>query len=69
MKTKKFLKLVKSICSEKNCAVGRCPLAEWGNEEHTYSNCIMMDNADEWNIDEIIAAVKRAQRMRKAGLL
>jgi len=28
MKAKKFLKIIKKVCVDNNCAVGKCPMAE-----------------------------------------
>lgn len=61
MKAKKFLKIIKKVCVDNNCAVGKCPMA-YARKGEKYSSCLMMAAESvpcDWDIDAIITAVKR----------
>lgn len=65
MKVKKLFKFLNSICSENNCQVGKCPFAEWGDESHRYSNCLIRNETDDqWNIKKILLAVRTIKKMK-----
>lgn len=61
MKAKKFLKRIQKVCSEKNCAVGKCPFCKWGDEGHGV--CIIADymEPEGWNIKDILKAAKKVK--------
>ena len=59
MKAKKFLKIVKHSCTEKNCESGKCPFRD------KKQGCLMIgsDNIPEyWNIKKILKRVKKARK-------
>lgn len=62
MKAKKFLKIIKKVCTDDNCVVGKCPMA-YARKGEKYSSCLMMAESVpcDWNIDAIITAVKRCK--------
>lgn len=63
MKAKKFLKIIKKVCTEDNCVVGKCPMA-YAKKGEKYSSCLMMAAKSvpcDWDIDAIITAVKRCK--------
>lgn len=62
MKAKKFLKIVKRMCSDANCEYGKCPMAV---KKENYSSCLMIaseDTPDDWKIKKILKAVKKARK-------
>lgn len=61
MKFVKALKLIKKICSEKNCKTGKCPLAY--KMDYGMDCKISIDNVDEWdpaNIEDRLEAYRKA---------
>lgn len=61
MNAKKFLKIVKSLCCDRNCDSGKCPMLD------KKEGCLMMgcDNIPEcWNIKKILKAVKKADKAK-----
>lgn len=61
MKFVKALKLIKKICSEKNCKTGKCPLAY--KMDYGTDCMISIDNVGEWNPEDI---ANRLEAYKKA---
>lgn len=62
MKAKKFLKIVKRMCSDANYEYGKCPMAV---KKENYSSCLMIASEnipDGWKIKKILKAVKKARK-------
>lgn len=61
MKAKKFLKIIKKVCANENCAVGKCPMAHVKKGAKYGSYLMMAAEAVpcEWDIDAMVAAAKR----------
>lgn len=61
MKAKKFLKIIKAVCCDKNCETGKCPMLD------KKYGCLMMASEvlpEEWNIKKILKAVKRTRKKK-----
>ena len=59
MRAKKFLKIVKHLCTEENCESDRCPFRD------KKQGCLMLggDNIPEdWHIKKILKRVKKARK-------
>lgn len=58
MKLKKFLKMVKTVCSEANCRPGACPMS-WPH--NGYNDCyISSDDCPEaWKVKKICKIAKK----------
>lgn len=70
MKVKKLFKFLNSICNEDNCKVGKCPFAEWGDESHNYSSCLVRNElGDQWDVENLVIKAKLAREMKKARML
>lgn len=64
MKAKKFLKIVKRMCTDENCEYGKCPMAV---EKENYTSCLMIASEnipDGWKIKKILKAVKKAGKRK-----
>lgn len=67
MKVKKFLKIIKKVCVDNNCAVGKCPMA-YARKGEKYSSCLMMAAESvpcDWDIDAMVTAAKVYQKRLK----
>ena len=67
MKAKKLLKIIKKVCVDNNCAVGKCPMA-YVIKGKKYSSCLMMAAESvpcDWDIDAIVTAAKVYQKRLK----
>ena len=62
MKAKKFLKKIRTWCCEKNCWYGKCPMAirKVNSKGEHYTLCMLsMEEPTDWNIDNMVKAVKK----------
>lgn len=67
MKAKKLLKIIKKVCVDNNCAVGKCPMA-YARKGEKYGSCLMMAAESvprDWDIDAIVTAAKVYQKRLK----
>lgn len=61
MKLRKFLKLIKKHCKEKNCALGKCPMCyphKMGDGTFLADCLLSIENMDEWEIEYICRQAK-----------
>lgn len=61
MKLKKFLKLIKKNCKEKNCNFEKCPMAyphKMENGDYLCDCLFAIENMDDWDIDYICRRAK-----------
>lgn len=60
MKAKKFLRIIRKMCTDENCVAGKCPMA-YQKEGEGHSSCLMMAAEAvpcDWDIEAMIKAVK-----------
>lgn len=70
MKLKKFLKLVNSVCYERNCNIGNCPFAYRENGKdgvYCMIDLSLLIDGEQLNVKQILKNIKRYERSKYRG--